>query len=342
MERDKRVQALEDELKLMKGELKETLSNVRDFLLSANLAPLAEDDTPDIEPTLVLTSDISGLSPLRPGRQRESEEYEEPEGIEEYEEPEGVKEYEQPGGVKEHEQPEGVEKYEQPERVKKYEQPEEVAEMVKDGLGEPSRAEEPAGHSASQANMLANLIRWVSVAKRELGTEQLPTFLDVYASCGQLSPELRDHILQLAEVIAEQPLGGNVWTGLIRDQLATLLEVHASGGKLSSELNEGILHLCAMMAEPLVGTSIADVWSRLILELHGILAGGASLRPLGALWRDNGDEAQGDTEAGEDRPEDKPMSLKLVLPVDGVEKEFMLNLAPEVSGENGSPSHPDP
>ncbi|MFH1003279.1 MAG: hypothetical protein V1780_03965, partial [Chloroflexota bacterium] len=52
---------------------------------------------------------------------------------------------------------------------------------------------------APQVNMLANLVRWVALARREIGNEQLPTFLDVYSFSENLSPELREIILGLAE-----------------------------------------------------------------------------------------------------------------------------------------------
>jgi hypothetical protein len=82
--------------------------------------------------------------------------------------------------------------------------------------------------SILQANQLPNLIRWVSVAKKEIGSSQLPTFLEAYSVRGHLTPAMKEIILHLAAVVAEGS------------------------------------------TEP----SSADVWSRLTLELHGILSDG--------------------------------------------------------------------
>ncbi|MCK4722403.1 MAG: hypothetical protein KAT75_03815, partial [Dehalococcoidia bacterium] len=95
-------------------------------------------------------------------------------------------------------------------------------------LPEPSKEEkmtEKARGSMLQANQLPNLIRWVSVAKREIGSAQLPTFLEAYGVRGQLSSEMKEVILHLAVVVSEQS----------------------------------------------ADASPADLWSRLTLELHGIL-----------------------------------------------------------------------
>ena len=98
---------------------------------------------------------------------------------------------------------------------------------------------EQLAQTTPQVNMLGNLIRWVSVAKGKLGVEQLPTFLEVYGICGNLSLELKEVILHLADQVEQQP-----------EEMAS-----------------------------------ADVWSQLILELHGILAGGGTpIKPLGTLW----------------------------------------------------------
>jgi hypothetical protein len=48
--------------------------------------------------------------------------------------------------------------------------------------------------------MLANLINWVARANREIGREQIPTFLEVYGISGHLSPELKDVIIHLSEI----------------------------------------------------------------------------------------------------------------------------------------------
>ena len=55
-----------------------------------------------------------------------------------------------------------------------------------------------------KVNMLANLINWVAKAKKEIGDEMLPTFLEVYGVSGHLSLELKEVILNLAERTKEK------------------------------------------------------------------------------------------------------------------------------------------
>jgi hypothetical protein len=58
--------------------------------------------------------------------------------------------------------------------------------------------------SVPKVNMLANLINWVARANREIGRDQIPTFLEVYGISGYLSPELKDVILHLSEITEEK------------------------------------------------------------------------------------------------------------------------------------------
>ena len=69
--------------------------------------------------------------------------------------------------------------------------------------------------STPRVNLLANLITWVAKAKKEIGYEQLAAFLEVYGVSGHLSPELKEAILQLAEITAAQSEEANradVWS----------------------------------------------------------------------------------------------------------------------------------
>ena len=61
------------------------------------------------------------------------------------------------------------------------------------------------GQSIPRVNLLANLISWISVARREIGDDQLATFLEVYGISGHLSPEMKDVILHLANITSERP-----------------------------------------------------------------------------------------------------------------------------------------
>jgi len=137
-------------------------------------------------------------------------------------------------------------------------------------------------------NMLANLINWVAKAKKEIGCEQLPTFLEVYGVSGHLSPELKEVIIHLSELTSEQP------------------EI----------------------------VNNAELWTQAMLSLHGILTGGDAPRhPIIPSWADVSSEIEeeGEEEIIEvDKSKEKPVKLKLVFPdKDGNDKEFCIDLNPE-------------
>ena len=124
--------------------------------------------------------------------------------------------------------------------------------------------------------------------------------------------------------------------GIGKEQLTTFLEVYGISGHLTPELKEVILHL-AEMAEPQSAEATkADIWSRLILELHGVLTGGdAPLHPVRPFWNDVGNEVQPSepaikAEAEVEKPKDKPLKLKLVVTDnEGSDREFSLDLSPQ-------------
>ncbi|RLC70962.1 MAG: hypothetical protein DRI26_06100 [Chloroflexi bacterium] len=286
MKVEEKIKALEDELKLIKGELKQTLVDVREFLQNLKTPPPGREDVPQIEdvdssggdgssPTN-LTVEESGRAPQRyippiketvsqvapgatfvpPGPEPRSPDL-----------PPPVTSKPEPGKESEGRQPQ--------ERK----QPEDAASEM--------------GQPVPQVNLLANLIRWVSAARREVGHEQLATFLDVYGISGHLCPEVREVILQLAEVTAEE----------------------------------------------LAERDAADVWSRLLLELHGILSGGGtplrSLRTSSEAEAGNGLE---EPESSASQASDRPIKLKLVLPLEEGEREFTLTLAPDTGKETETPN----
>lgn len=162
-------------------------------------------------------------------------------------------------------------------------------------------ARQEANLFTPQVNLLSNLIRWVSNAKKDIGSEQLPIFLEVYGISGHLAPELKETILHLAEI--SEP--------------------------------------------PAMDENAADVWSQLILELHGILTGGdAPLHPIKPFWGEEAAEtAPVDPEAAglaaEQPAEDPPFKLKLVLPGgDGKGKEYSISLNPEMDIESTARCQP--
>ena len=356
MEDEKRVETLEDEFKLIKGQLKETLSSVRDYLLTSEL-PASEYST--IMAALGVTAAVGGGQQMtmkgeitapkkenipEPSKSEAEEPSSKEELVEEGEpfaneselapEEELVEEGEPFANeselAPEEELVEGgapfanesglapaEELYEEGEPFANESElalaAEELAEednpfsdeselapeeeLVEEGKPFSNESGFPEQHmehrnvgeevsqSAPPVNLMANMIRWVSNAKREIGGEQLPIFLEVYGISGHLSPELKEVILYLADITVEQSAGANA----------------------------------------------AETWSRLISELHGILTGGdAPLHPVRPFWNDGGEEvkpgeAQVETEA--DKPADKPIKLKLVLSdSEGNDKEFCINL----------------
>ena len=159
-----------------------------------------------------------------------------------------------------------------------------------------------ASPPAPQVNLLANLIRWVAKAKKEIGDEQLPTFLEVYGIGGNLSPDLKEVILHLAEITSEQS----------------------------------------------ADASTTDIWSQLILELHGILVeGGLSLQPVNPLCNMSeiiGENTAEQEEVNEEEkpPKNKPLKLKVVYPqADGSEQEFTIDLNPGSGGESSPGQSPE-
>ena len=286
MKVEEKIKALEDELKLIKGELKQTLVDVREFLQNLKTPPPGREDVPQIEdvdssggdgssPTN-LTVEESGRAPQRyipPIKETVSQVAPGATFVPPRQEPRSP---DLPPPVTSKPEPGKESEGRQPQERK---QPEDAASEM--------------GQPVPQVNLLANLIRWVSVAKREIGHEQLATFLDVYGISGHLCPEVREVILQLAEVTAEE----------------------------------------------LAERDAADVWSRLLLELHGILSGGGtplrSLRTSSEAEAGNGLE---EPESSASQASDRPIKLKLVLPLEEGEREFTLTLTPDMGKETETPN----
>ncbi len=356
MSNEKRLETLSEEIKLLKGEIKNSLTSVRDYLLnmelpssefSTILAALSgdnsgqklnldgklddskkadeaikeEEDVPtddieqppmdenllDMEQPEDLLEDIPEDAPLLGEEEQDgaldTEDQEQPEDmIEETEDmvpPEGEIEEEELGeGGEEGETEEEIE--EEMPAAEPVDEEEELPEAENDETGpemnNPVEEEQPmelerttaeATQGTPRVNMLANLINWVAKAKKDIGGELLPTFLDVYGVSGHLSLELKEVILHLADRTDEK-------------------------------------------TEPCTD---AEVWSQAMLSLHGILTGGdAPLNPAIPLWKDS--LAEQDEEIIEVDKQEKPVKLKLVFPNgNGKEKEYCLDFMPETDGD---------
>jgi hypothetical protein len=357
MANEKRLDALQDEIKLLKGELKNSLASVREYLLnmelpssefSTILAALSGDGSGNGEQKITLNGNV-GNKPEETDTSLESEtesevandleappededlidvgapEGELPEDLDTNSEELGEEEPMEDGNPEdvltdtEEMNPEDMmteeTEEETPAEEMYEEEPEETIEEIEEPETEageelaPEAEELPFGpieegqpmdytrtseinSSVPKVNMLANLINWVARAKKEIGYEQLSTFLEVYGVSGHLAPELKEVILHLAEITQERP----------------------------------------------EGFSESDVWSQSMLSLHGILTGGdAPLNPVIPSWKETADDAENELAEEEiieiDKNKDKPVKLKLVFPNgNGSSKEFCVNLTPDEDG----------
>jgi hypothetical protein len=321
MESEKQLQNMEEELKLLKGELKQTLSSVRDYLLnmelptsefSTILAALGDggDQTVNMKGTFSLPPDgesseeaneprdetEADSSKSEAGTTSEKEGSADSEVAEEKEphmsaEEEPVTEEEAPEPEEEPEMEETVEEtYEEEEPF----MPDSELSVDEEQQIEYEKISRELTQSVPKVNLLANLISWVSLARKEIGDEQLPTFLEVYGISGHLSPEMKDVILHLVDITTEKPGDNNM----------------------------------------------AEVWSNSMLSLHGILTGGDTpLNPIRPHWNEIDEELETDENEVidiQEEPEEQPVKLKLVFPNgDGKGKEYCIDLTPEVDS-NGS------
>jgi hypothetical protein len=343
---DKRLDTLQDEIKLLKGELKNSLSSVRDYLLNMELPSsefstilaalsgensnngqkLTMDGNFGNKPTGTDTNSASGIGEANKDGDEISDELPpededlidvgapEDELAEELEDEMPLAEEEslnpEDDLVSEEEElnpednlqseeemlpedeVETSEATESPENNYEEMAPESELSAEEEQPMESDRYYTEVNQGIPKVNMLANLINWVARAKKEIGYDQLSTFLEVYGISGHLTPELKEVIIHLAEITKESP-------------------------KANTD---------------------ADIWSQSMLSLHGILTGGdAPLHPVIPSWEDTTDEAEpADEEIIEiDKNKDKPVKLKLVFPNgNGKNKEFCIDLTPD--NNNGS------
>ena len=313
MQVDKKLETLEEELKLMKGELKQSLASVRDYLLNMELpasefatvlAALGDVDTQKV----IMKGNLTAAPPKEekePVVEELQEEFEpapelEPEppspeeltGPDEPAEPVSeLPQEEEPTDQEEEATDQEEEAVNQEKNLEPEAEPEPLLEEEQEMRHEKINAE--VNQSIPKVNLLGNLITWVAKAKKEIGKEQMTILLEVYGISGHLSPELKEVILHLAEITSEQP------------------------------------------EEP----SKAEIWSQSMLSLHGILTGGdAPLYPLKPSWNNGNDEIKPDEveliETEVEKTKNVPVKLKLVFPDgDGKGKEFCIDLTSEADNK---------
>jgi hypothetical protein len=317
-----KIETIQEELKLLKGELKQSLASVRDYLLNMEL-PASEFSTilealdggegQKVTMTGTLGTPVEA-SPSEATRQEIIEpEPEMPPEDDNLIDVEGAPADESPELTEdsltgEDEEPAVQETMltdDEPAEESQPEVPDTPEEVLEPEMELPLEEDQPidldrtineAGLATPKVNMLANLITWVAKAKKEIGYDQLPTFLEVYGISGHLSSELKEFVLQLAQITAETP-------DVVNDP---------------------------------------EIWNQAMLSLHGILTGGdAPAHPIIPFLTDNGDEATptGDEPAEDEKPKEMPVKLKLVFPNgDGKSKEFCINLTPEEDDSDASTS----
>jgi hypothetical protein len=327
---DKKLETMQEELKLLKGELKQSLASVRDYLLNMEL-PASEfsnilEALGSGEGQKVTMSGSLGTPAENKPAEEALQEIIEPEPetlsadenlIDVEEPPEDQSGAPEEVNLDSHDEEPALEgtmfvgnDSEEEEHPEIPDTPEKIPGLE---AALPTPGENPsvdfegvsgeADLATPKVNMLANLISWVARAKKEIGYEQLPTFLEVYGISGHLSLELKDVIMQLAQITAERPEVAN---------------------------------------DP-------EIWSESMLSLHGILTGGeAPLHPVLPFSAETDEETPTDGEEGEEAneetPEEPPMKLKLVLPTgNGKSKEFCINLTPdEEKPEDNKPEDKKP
>jgi hypothetical protein len=317
---DKKLETMQEELKLLKGELKQSLASVRDYLLNMEL-PASEFSnilealdtgegqkvtmtgtlgTPEeTKPTEDTRQEIVETEPDTISGDEKLIDVEEP-LVDESREPdeENFDELDEEPVLEEtaltRDEPDEEIQPEVPEESPKAPGPDAgLPPLEEDRLLNYEKISDEASLVTPKVNMLANLITWVAKAKKEIGYDQLPTFLEVYGISGHLSLELKEIILQLAQITAEKPEVAN---------------------------------------DP-------EIWSQAMLSLHGILTGGdAPLHPVLPFLTEADEETppEEEEEPEEETPQETPIKLKLVFPDgEGKSKEFCINLTPEETEPEG-------
>jgi len=299
MDNEERVQVLEGEFKLLKSQVKQTLSTVRDFLMDFKIpAPPEAKPTPieqDINSNDESTSAAKQEQPVDQSPSDDnnagSGDFNEPDSA--YSEPEpdmspamGNADSdltdsadEDPSafdaedtGISSGEMPSAEEPQDEVQKPS--------AENLPASVPEPAPATAPAAcaNTTPQVNMLANLIRWAAEARREIGMAQLPVFLDVYATSGHLTEEMKESILHLAEVAVEidpnEIAGGS--SNLINEQITICMEIGSATGDIPAEIRTRIRRLSELILKQNTYSNKADIWSQMMLKLHGILINSGS------------------------------------------------------------------
>jgi hypothetical protein len=346
MDNEERVKILEDEFKLLKTEVKQTLSSVRDFLLEFK-TPVIVEEIPLLSGE-VMSQNADKSESESDSTSGESEDsgrggkgndggsnsgrgggngsgFEPGNAESSYAEPEPESGVENPGGTRAQE----------PVRDNDMDiNPEDTGISAGDIPGEnkpepveADRTEEapssvmPAAYApaAPPVNMLANLIRWCSEARREIGMAQLPVFLDIYATSGYLAEEMKAHILHLAEVVADPEANQNTGSSkIINEEFSICMEIATFSGEIPNDIRTRTKRLSELILQQISYTSKADIWSQMMLKLHGILTtGGSAVQPFIPLKKADAAEPSAEKAVEIEVSEDATAENNVELPAEG-------------------------
>jgi hypothetical protein len=351
MEIGKRIEVLESESKLLRGEIKTTITNIRELLATVLLEPLGAGSTSENGQAQAAAQKVPGFDQdkkdggVSAAGQKLSENFENRvletliahDAILNHEiakkdlvlppkQPPRQAEIDGSGGKDG--MPPKPEMMSSPDKKNEEEKPEPKKQSIKKVPvnADDKPVEDPGSPSvASEVNPLVSLIRWVAQAKKDLGKGQLPVFLEIYTIGGTVSSELKEVILRLAEVTDDNFESGETrksFGKLFGDQLASILEICQASGQLSPEMKQAILRL-ADLADMREKSSKTEIWSRLILELHGIIDGNER------LFVNKKQQLKEENKKSESKSSARQVKLKLVLPTGDGEKEFGLTFQPE-------------
>lgn len=306
MDNEERVQVLEGEFKLLKSELKQTLCTVRDFLMDFKIpAPPEARPTPIEQDIKSNDESSSAAGQQQPEDQSlgddnnnnnqnvDSGDLNEPDNA--ASEPEkdmsptmgnadsDLVDSEDEDSSAFDEEDTGISSGDMPSDEEPQDEVQKPSEVNSPASVPPSApATEPAPavcvNATPQVNMLANLIRWAAEARREIGMTQLPIFLDVYATSGHLTEEMKESILHLADLAVEpdanEIAGGS--SNLINEQITICMEIGSATGDIPAEIRTRIRRLSELILKQNTYSNKADIWSQMMLKLHGILINGGS------------------------------------------------------------------
>ena len=338
----KQLQNLQDEIKLLKGELKNSLASVRDYLLNMEL-PSSEFSTilaalgDSGEQRITMKGSFSAPPENKPKPVEEPQDMQE-ETLEEYlEEPEESEhsgEADELAGEEEAPVDEGPfaedTKRDEPRDFSEESFPEEpypadtgqIEELPEQSYEELPEQEPEMEPELDQEDDYATM--------PEAGLSEEEEFaMDLENQTAELNPSV-PRVNMLANLIN--------WVSRIKSapSLGALGTYPCQRSLFSPK--DVILHLAEMSTEQVDAPSNAVVWSQAMLSLHGILTGGDSPRyPVIPSWSDVSSQLdENEEEIIEVDKAREPVRLKLVLPDgNGQSQEFSIDLNPHAES-NGS------